>query len=130
MVLDGDSVTYYTGGTVSPGGAAPDEDTQYQIGSITKVFTNMLLAEMVADSKLGYATTLGELMGEDFEFANPRMADITTEQLATHTSGLARMPSNFAPTDPQDPYKDYTAEQLNAEIAQARASFDNNDHYV
>ena len=33
---------------------------------------------------------------------------------------MALMPSNFAPSDPADPYKDYTTDQLNAEIAQAR----------
>ena len=32
--------------------------------------------------------------------------------LATHTSGLPRMPSNFAPKDPANPYADYSADQL------------------
>ncbi|MEM6514401.1 MAG: serine hydrolase [Pseudomonadota bacterium] len=121
MMREGDEVTYYSGGAITPDGAAPDENTQYQIGSITKVFTNMLLAELVAEGKLGYATTLGELMGDDVSFANDQVADITVEELATHTSGLARMPANFTPSDPQNPYKDYTAALLTAEIASARS---------
>ena len=38
--------------------------------------------------------------------------NITLADLATHSSGLPRMPSNFAPKDPANPYVDYTVEQL------------------
>jgi CubicO group peptidase (beta-lactamase class C family) len=37
---------------------------------------------------------------------------ITLADLATHTSGLPRMPANFRSRDPTNPYVDYTAPQL------------------
>jgi CubicO group peptidase (beta-lactamase class C family) len=37
---------------------------------------------------------------------------ITLADLSTHSSGLPRMPANFAPKDVANPYVDYTVEQL------------------
>jgi CubicO group peptidase (beta-lactamase class C family) len=44
---------------------------------------------------------------------------ITLRDLATHTSGLPRIPSNLKPADPDDPYAGYTVEMLYAYLASA-----------
>jgi len=100
---------------------APTADTAYAIGSISKVFTNLLLAEQVEAGRVDYDTTLSEVLGGESEFANPAVGAITLEQLATHTSGLPRMPANFDGSgDPRNPYVDYGAEALNRAVAFAR----------
>ncbi|MFK8052572.1 MAG: serine hydrolase [Woeseiaceae bacterium] len=121
LVIDGDLATHATAGSISPDGLAPTQETQFQIGSISKVFTNLLLAEMVAADKVSYTTTIGELLGDDFKPVNSALTDISLEALATHTSGLPRMPGNFSPADPSDPYQDYTAANLMDGLKRTRA---------
>lgn len=87
--------------------ASPDGDTVYEIGSVTKVFTGILLAQMDAEGSLSANEAIDELMPEG---ATPPARDagpIRLVELATHSSGMPRMPSNFAPADPANPYADY-----------------------
>ena len=69
---------------------APEQHL-FEIGSISKVFTGLLLAQAVSDKKLSLSSTLRDLLGPDFAFADPNVAAITLEQLSTHTSGRARV---------------------------------------
>ncbi len=101
---------------------APDGTTRYQIGSITKAFTHLLLAERVAADAVAYDTTIGEMLEDAAPFENSGVADITLEALATHTSGLPRLPANLNPAAaPQDPYAAYDDEALMSGIVAARA---------
>lgn len=127
----GDAVEYaHAGTTRAEGESLPTLGTQYEIGSITKVFTNLLLAEMVARELVRYDTTVGELLGDGASFANDAVADITLARLATHTSGLPRMPGNFIPADPENPFANYTGALLEEGIASARAAQPLGDHYA
>lgn len=87
---------------------APEQHI-FEIGSISKVFTGLLLAQEVSNKKLSLTTTLRDLLGPDFTFADPNVAAITLEQLSTHTSGLPRLPSNIGPNPDanSDPYAVY-----------------------
>jgi CubicO group peptidase (beta-lactamase class C family) len=71
-----------------------DADTLFEIGSITKVFTSTLLAQIAAQGALGLDTRLAEVMGTKPAWANPGVGAVTLRQLATHTSGLPRLPQD------------------------------------
>ena len=92
----------------------PDGDTVFEIGSITKVFTSTLLADLVSRAELGLDTPVQDLLGDEARMPARNGAEITLGHLATHSSGLPRLPDNFDPDDPTNPYADYTIENLYA----------------
>ncbi|MFI5401673.1 MAG: serine hydrolase [Planctomycetota bacterium] len=94
------------------GAGKPGPDTVYEIGSVSKVFTGILLAALVADGTVRLDQPVAELlpMGTKLPVSGERQ--ITLVDLSTHTSGLPRMPDNFAPKDPRNPYADYTFELM------------------
>jgi serine-type D-Ala-D-Ala carboxypeptidase/endopeptidase len=88
--------------------SVPPERVIYEIGSISKVFTGLLLAQSVIEKKVRLDSTLKELLGPDQTFADPRVGAITLLQLVTHTSGLPRLAGNHADhATPGDPYAKY-----------------------
>lgn len=121
MLRDGQIETAIFGVLDPDDSRPPAADSAYQIGSISKVFTNLLLAEMVASGAVRYDTTIADILGEKLEFSNPALGQITLEQLATHTSGLPRLPWNLAPANPRDPYAAYDEQQLLSGLATTRA---------
>ncbi|MCC5807023.1 MAG: serine hydrolase [Opitutales bacterium] len=102
---------------VVPGGVPP-EQVVYEIGSITKLFTALLLAQAVVEERVRLDTTVAEILGSDFDFADERVGRIRLVELATHTSGLPRLPENLADAaDPADPYNGYDSTRLRAFLA-------------
>ena len=108
-------------------GAAPEardakpEKLVFEIGSITKVFTGLLLAQAVVEKKVTLGTTLGSLLAEQVKFSDPRVAAITLKQLATHTSGLPRMPDNIGVgATEEDPFASYDETLLLSYLSTAR----------
>ncbi len=84
----------------------------FEIGSITKVFTSTLLANLVLDGKIDLDDTIDKYL--DITFKDN--AKISFKELASHHSGLPRMPSNFNSntTNSNNPFKNYGIEQLRA----------------
>jgi CubicO group peptidase (beta-lactamase class C family) len=87
----------------------PDGNTYFEMGSITKTYTATLLAEEVLLGRVRLESPVKSLWPE---LKGTDAGEITLEQLATHSSGLPRMPDNFAPVDPLNPYKDYDEGKL------------------
>lgn len=115
-VIDGDQRAVYGYGETAIGnGRVPDGRTMYEIGSVTKAFTGTLLADMVERREVTLDQRIAELTPEGVtppEFAG--FPPITLQHLASHTSGLPRLPDNMAPKDPANPYADYTPELMYA----------------
>jgi CubicO group peptidase (beta-lactamase class C family) len=89
-------------------------DTIFEIGSITKVFTSLLLADAKARGEVALTDPVGKFLPARVKMPERGGRAITLQDLATHTSGLPRLPTNMAPKDAANPYADYSAENLYA----------------
>jgi D-alanyl-D-alanine-carboxypeptidase/D-alanyl-D-alanine-endopeptidase len=113
--VDGDKSEVDTFGKLDDG-KAPDADTVFEIGSITKTFTATLLAEAVQSGTLKLDTPVASLLPE-FKIPSRNGKRITLGDIATQHSGLPRLPGNFEPADPGNPYADYDEANLKAFLA-------------
>ena len=91
-------------------------DSIFEVGSITKTFTGLVLARMVAQGKARFNEPVRELLPAGI-VARPPGDEITLLDLATQHSGLPAMPDNFKPPDMRNPYADYHAVHLYAYMA-------------
>lgn len=80
----------------------------FGIGSITKVFTGLLLASRVKNKGWNLETPISIY----FEFPLHEGGDKTLRQLVTHTAGLPALPDDIPASDLTNPYKEYTPEML------------------
>jgi CubicO group peptidase (beta-lactamase class C family) len=93
------------------GDVAPDGETLYEIGSISKVFTGILLAE----AELRGVLSSEDPLAQHLEAGQFEDAPIRLWHLATHTSGLPRMPPKME-MDPVDPFAHFTPDDLRAAL--------------
>lgn len=119
--VDENGVQFFQAGHFAKADGRPiTPDTQFEIGSVTKVFTALLLAESERAGKVSRDDPVTKYLKVP---ANPeglaRLDKITLLMLATHTSGLPRLPPNLAPADMRDPYADYTQAKLLAGLARS-----------
>jgi serine-type D-Ala-D-Ala carboxypeptidase/endopeptidase len=72
-----------------------DQNTIFAIGSITKVFTTTLLADMVNQGLVKLNDPIEKYLPSNIKVPQYKGHKITLEDLATHTSGLPNFPSNY-----------------------------------
>jgi len=90
-----------------------DGDTVFEIGSITKVFTSLLLADMVLRDKVALTDPVAKYLPSGVRVPERGGHAITLEDLARHRSALPRLPTNIdAGADPKNPYAHYSVKQL------------------
>jgi D-alanyl-D-alanine-carboxypeptidase/D-alanyl-D-alanine-endopeptidase len=105
------SVRFIAAGDPGPGRTLSPESV-FEIGSITKVFTGILLADMVRRGDVALDDPVSKYLPAGVTTPSRNGREITLEHLSTQTSGLPRLPANFRPADPLNPYADYTEAQL------------------
>ncbi|HTV54841.1 MAG TPA: serine hydrolase domain-containing protein [Terriglobia bacterium] len=100
-------------GHLNQGDARPlNGDTIFEIGSVSKVFTSLLLSDMVQHGEVALSDPVAKYLPPYVKLPERSGRSITLVDLATHTSGLPRMPTNFTPEDPDNPYADYSVALL------------------
>ena len=110
-LVDGGDVEFYNyGKSALENGFDVDEHSVYEIGSITKVFTCIMLAEKVLQGDMKLSDPITDYFPDNVKVPSRNSRIITIKDLATHSSGLPRMPDNFTPTNPLNPYFDYTVD--------------------
>jgi D-alanyl-D-alanine-carboxypeptidase/D-alanyl-D-alanine-endopeptidase len=87
---------------------AVNGDTVFEIGSITKVFTALLLADAVQRGEVALSDPISKYLPAEVKVPERGGKKITLQDLSMQVSGLPRLPTNFAPKDPSNPYADYT----------------------
>jgi serine-type D-Ala-D-Ala carboxypeptidase/endopeptidase len=104
-LVDPNGTQFYSYGNMSNANPITvDKDTIFAIGSITKVFTTILLADMVNRGLVNLDDPIEKYLPTSIKVPTFNGQKITLENLATHTSGLSEFPSshcvsNFNGTD-------------------------------
>lgn len=103
---------------------AGDADARCEIGSVTKVFTSLLLAELARTGDVGLDDTVADHVPQGTRLSRG-VASITLEHLACHRSGLPRLPPgvmarSMSRSALADPYADIDDQRLLAALAQSR----------
>lgn len=107
---------------------ALDGDTVFEIGSITKVFTSLLLTEMVTRSEVALDDPVSKYLPDNVKMPSRNGKQITFLDLATYTSGLPRIPDGI-PSFGDNPYASYTVEQLYSFLSNHVLRFEPGTHY-
>jgi CubicO group peptidase (beta-lactamase class C family) len=104
-------------------------DTMYRIGSVTKVFTTTLLAILRDHRIVRLDDGVEDHLPKEVRLpSDPRGVPMTLRHLATHSSGLPRLPVNLTPRG-DDAYGGYTPEALYDGLARTRLDFPTGSDY-
>ena len=100
-------------GNLAMGDPRPvDSDSIFEIGSISKVFTSLLLADMGNRKEVTLEDPAAKYLPEHVRMPERSGKAITLLDLSTHSSGLPRVPGNLNPKEPTNPYADYSVDDL------------------
>lgn len=127
--LDHGRNSIFTAGSSGAPGVALDGNTEFEIGSITKVFTASVLADMVAKGEVKLDDPVAKYLPASVKIPTRNGEQITLLDLATQSSGLPRMPDNFHPKDEANPFADYTVDQMYAFLSSYQLTRDIGSKY-
>ncbi len=94
-----------------------NRDTVFEIGSITKTFTGLLLQDMIERGQMKLDDPVAQYLPASVKLPTYHGSQITLLQLATHTSGFPDGPDNLDPKRADNSRADYTFEKLDAFVS-------------
>ena len=112
ILKNGKTFFYGYGETARGNQHLPNEHTFFEIGSLTKTFTSILLADAVNTGKVTLDDPLNKYLPDSIPLLQYGGIPVTLKTLANHSSGIPRMPANFHSSDNGNPYKDYERKDL------------------
>ncbi|MCE3258917.1 MAG: hypothetical protein K0S12_558 [Bacteroidetes bacterium] len=115
IIKNGKEIIYNYGEVKRNSKSLATPATLYEIGSVSKVFCGILLANAILEKKVNPDDDIRKYLPG--EYPNLQAGDnyIQLIHLANHTSGLPRLPDDLegqANYDPQNPYKNYDREMV------------------
>lgn len=122
--LVGETTQVRTGCTQGAGPAAFDEHSIFEIGSISKGFTGLILADMVRRGEVSLDDPAAKHARPGAKIPTRDGNPITLRDLVTQTSGLPRMPPGMQPANPRNPYVDFTEDRLYEALAKVEIPAD------
>lgn len=129
-VLEADGTRRYAA-YGDPGPEAPPlgPESVFEIGSITKAFTGILLAEMAARGEVALDSPVQRYVHDGVAIPGRNGRQMTLLDLATHRSSLPRLPANLSASDPMNPYASYTEDDLHEFISDVLLTRDIGSEY-
>ncbi len=121
-IVVGDETRFHYFGTL-PSGAAPTQDTIFELASVGKTFTGLLLAEMIVKNELSSSATIDELWPQDAGVAPQSIRAILLFDLATHSSGIPSLPRNMPASNPLNPYAGFTVPLMYEDLQTIKLDF-------
>ncbi len=110
-IIQDNNITYYHyGENNKESKQMPDNFTIYEIGSISKTFTGLLLANAIIDKKINLDEDIRKYLPKECAELNYHGTPITIKHLVTHTSRIPRIPENIERQpgyNELNPYKNY-----------------------
>ena len=110
-IIDENDVDHYCYGYTAKNEDLIDENTIFEIGSISKVFTSLILADMIVKGEINLDDPIDKFLPENVKVPSKNGKKITLLNLATHTSGLPRMHSLLPDPKPGKTYE-YTKDGM------------------
>jgi CubicO group peptidase (beta-lactamase class C family) len=112
-IVDGNGRRIVSYGSLAKDDKRPlDGNTVFEIGSMSKVFTSLVLMDMVRKGEVALNDPISKYLPATVKVPERNSRQITFADLSTQSSGLPRMPANFNPRDPNNPYADYSVQQM------------------
>jgi D-alanyl-D-alanine-carboxypeptidase/D-alanyl-D-alanine-endopeptidase len=117
-VIENGETRFVSHGTLTLDGTEPvTEHTIFEAGSITKVFTNLALAQLVNDGRIDLDAPITDYLPEGFVLPESEGRAITAFDLATHSAALSGLPPELLAGGLDNPYSGYGIEGLQAWLA-------------